>query len=377
MAFSEAGRAALRSIGAAKSHYDPNQPRDRTGKWTDGDGPAGMTAMAAKVSVDQTAKDIFNRMRLEKKSEAAIIAEMERQGIPNAKGQFGALLRAARKQSGPVRVKKVLEAGGHRPPPPVPTDTRSPLEVARDAWAKNENTTLGKEAVRREVEAALKARESTQLSLMKMEGGMTTPEAMYEADWENIKIRYAAGSLDSRTYAAEILTGAARNKLPLELTAHTRSINISTQRNRHDDIMAAHLGIPGFRSAASVGPSRDITVYNVGIRADQLQYAESLIAHEMSHAMATGTYGDSTPPTSNAIRKLYDSWKASPNTTPAPPSNYARTNSAEALAEVVSARFITNTNRFPNGLSKEWRAAADATLADSRKALLRKTGQLP
>jgi hypothetical protein len=106
------------------------------------------------------------------------------------------------------------------------------------------------------------------------------------------------------------------------LAKHSNRVILTTQRNTDDDYWAKKYNKPGFRSAATGGTLKTITVYN------GTPVSKGTIAHEMGHNLATAKYGSTHPPASSEFYQATLSWEG-------PPSEYGKNSISEDYAETA------------------------------------------
>lgn len=355
---SSAARGVM--AGIRNRHYDPNQPRDRTGKWTDGGGheppaPQGIT-------------DLYNRMKNEGLTRSQMIARAQAEGHPDAEKHITNLMRQtaregrrALKKAGIERIIKKRKGKG------VVEEIQKKVggDGIIDQLRKlNKESRLGSQEAQTRALLFLQAHEKTAATAIKMEHGMPGPEKMFVVNMDGIPLHYAMDS-QSRMTAAALMAKTAVDPLPPELTRHTRNVFISTLRNSADPKWEVRYKTPGFISAATGGDG-NVVFYNTG--GGSMSSSWNVLAHEMGHNLAKGVYGNTDPGPSSGIGALYDRWKSKASGYENVPTHYARHNRSEAFAEAIARYFGGKAGGY-DPLTPKYQRAVEGVLAQSRAGM--------
>lgn len=356
MSFSPSAKAALRSIGAHDHNFDPNEARDYRGRWTSG---GGGVAPAPKTQISIIARDIFTR-HYKKRSHKWMVEEARKYGVSDPESQLGALLREARKgQKVTSGFSSGVSSGFTQ------RDTRTALQVARDEYVKQGATSHN--GVVNKVEEALAAEEAHQSPVMMSRHGMPKQEPMYTQKVDHMELHYNPAT---RRMAATLIAQYSRNRLPVELTMYTDRVYLSVGENIHNPHWERVFSTPGFKAGATGGDGA--VVYYHAHEEYAVEHGFATLAHEMGHNLAKGIYGDTQPPASSPVGKLFSEWEKGYAGREPPVSDYGRHTVGESFAEAVKVRYTGGS--YARERSPRYMAAVDEAIGKARVVLLKKAG---
>lgn len=255
------------------ANYDPNQPRDELGRWTD-EGGADKQLPGDVSDPARAAEERINELRR--------ITRTKLGGVLYGKGQ-----RLTREEVTSRLAKSSLgQKFGHQ------GHIQEMMNILDEVGDKDEEV---------------------------HEDGMPKPERMRTMWVGGVKFQWSEASKEQ---AAGTLAHVFTKGLPERLWAANRRVIFSGQEY-YDDNHWASLGYDteGFKTGATGGYG-DIVVYNTSLPL-------ATFAHESGHNLATQLWGDQTPPESSLYGKAQQA--------EGPITPYARHNAAEDFAEACAA----------------------------------------